>query len=219
MKLKSIQRNTLQEEVFDELLQAIVSGRLTPGEKTTMGEIARSLSVSIQPVRVAMRKLEVMSLVRIDSRKVIISKLNSDNLRELLEARLLMECYAAQKACETRNEDTLITMEKLINSLEKAKDNEEYRRLSYEFHFTIYNGVNNPIIISTIESYWDRISPYRRLLVGQLNSSDRKKNIDYHRRMLEAMRSQNAAGVTKWLTEDLTQAMKRLIEMADKEGD
>ncbi len=61
-KLKSV---TIQDAVYEELVQAIISGRIKPGEKITLEAIAKDLDVSIMPVREAMRRLEERKFVTI----------------------------------------------------------------------------------------------------------------------------------------------------------
>jgi DNA-binding GntR family transcriptional regulator len=49
---------TLAEKAFGSLHEAIVSGRLRPGERLPIDDIAESLEMSAMPIREAVRRLD-----------------------------------------------------------------------------------------------------------------------------------------------------------------
>jgi DNA-binding GntR family transcriptional regulator len=51
------------EHVYDEVRQAITSGRFPPGHRLVIDELAGDLGVSITPVREALRQLQREGLV------------------------------------------------------------------------------------------------------------------------------------------------------------
>ena len=60
---------TAEEAVPTELRRAIREGLLVPGQRLTQSEIAGQLGVSRIPLRDALRRLEVESLVKIEGHK------------------------------------------------------------------------------------------------------------------------------------------------------
>ena len=115
MDIKPIRSSRIQDNVYEQLMEA--------GQRITMEGLANIMDVSIMPVRVALQKLEVGGFVTIGkNRRIHISELSPDNLIEILEVRLLLECYAAEKACKTRSEETLKRLEKLHRLCNHAKD-------------------------------------------------------------------------------------------------
>jgi len=52
-----LQRNTLNEEVYEQLKQALMTGRIAPGSTMTIRSLAKSFGISPMPVREALRRL------------------------------------------------------------------------------------------------------------------------------------------------------------------
>ena len=52
-----LQRNTLNEEVYEQLKQALMTGRIAPGATMTIRSLAASFGISPMPVREALRRL------------------------------------------------------------------------------------------------------------------------------------------------------------------
>ena len=112
----------MQDAVYDELLQAIISGQIEPGEKITIEQIAKHVNTSEMPVRGALAKLEARGIVTISNkRKIIVSELSVKSIEQIYEIRLLLECYAVKKASELRSDETL-------EKLRKPPGQNEHRR-------------------------------------------------------------------------------------------
>jgi len=63
MSLETLPQRTLAERAYGALLDAIVSGRLEPGQRLRDQELATALGVSRTPVREALRQLQDEGLV------------------------------------------------------------------------------------------------------------------------------------------------------------
>ena len=61
--LGEIQHRTASEQIEQVLKQAILEGRLPPGEVLRQEELAQTFNVSRMPVREALKKLEAQALV------------------------------------------------------------------------------------------------------------------------------------------------------------
>jgi len=64
-----------------------------------------------------------------------------------------------------------------------------------------------------IESLWNQVSPYYHIMLRQTELNDPLTGIDYHRRMLEAMRKRNPEEVCRWLRTDLTESTDFVINV------
>ena len=108
-QLKSVKHLTLEKRVYREILQAIVSGKLSPGSSVTITELAVGLNVSLMPVRTALKALEAKNLIHIQkNRRLIIRKLSLEDLQELFEIRheilRLMTEFRGQKGQDSLDE-------------------------------------------------------------------------------------------------------------------
>ena len=51
LEMPKLQRNTLNEEVYDQLKHALMTGRIAPGSTMTIRSLAKSFGISPMPVR------------------------------------------------------------------------------------------------------------------------------------------------------------------------
>ena len=123
-RLSPIQGKSLHERVYKELMGAILSGRIAPGESLTLEGISAELKVSLTPVREALRRLEAAGFICLGpNRRITVKELSPKNLREIYEIRLLLECFAAEKACQLRDEAVLDRLVVLIHEQKNFKEN------------------------------------------------------------------------------------------------
>lgn len=211
----SIQTKTAQELVYKELEQAIVKGRLKPGEKLVTGKLARQMGTSRIPVREAIGRLEARNFVKVQPKKgVTVSELSEKNLKEILEIRLLLELEAAIKATLRSNKDTLQRLRKINSHYTDAQtknDADEALRINEEFHFTIYRQAQMPILFSMIQNLWNQVSPYYHIMFRQTLFHDPKTGSISHKKIIEGMAEKNPLKVSKWLKEDLVDSTNFVI--------
>jgi len=221
LTLKPVRTKTLQESVYQELSQAIFSGRLPPGRKIVVEKIANRMQVSHMPVRDALYRLQAAGFVSISRKKgIIVKELSPENFDEITEIRLAVEPIIARKAAVNPSNAALKRLEKLhkiYKSYNKDKlDIEYYLSINREFHLTIFKEANMPILLSIIEQLWGRISPYFHSLM-RIDSYSDKKWSDFHTNILNAMRAKDPEEVVKHLKIDLTQAALEIKGMFERE--
>ena len=208
--LGPVKRTTLQETVYQELLQAIVSGRILPGDSLTTKKIARQMEVSEMPVREALGRLAASGFISLKKKKSsIVNELSRDNLMEIMEIRLALETIAVKKACLSRSEATLERLEALHRQYIKATndyDVDEILRINKIFHHAIYKDANMPILQRIIESLWDQISPYFHILMRDSYFPYKDVNAMNHGQILKALKQKNVKDAVTWLRTDLNEA-------------
>src|SRR4029453_19191025 len=90
---------TLAERAFSALHAGIVSGELAPGQRLRIDELADALEVSHLPIREAIRQLENRGLVQHTTHPgARVTELSLDDLRQLYDARLLIEPEVIRRA-------------------------------------------------------------------------------------------------------------------------
>ena len=96
----------LRDVVFNTLRQGILTGALKPGERLMEIHLADRLGVSRTPIREAIRMLELEGLVTmIPRRGAEVSRISRQDIRDVLEVRLVLDSLATKLACERITED------------------------------------------------------------------------------------------------------------------
>lgn len=154
----------LRDVVFQTLRQAILRGRLQPGERLMEIHLAQKLGVSRTPVREAIRMLELEGLVSMVPRRgAIVAEITISDLEDVLEVREALEELAVKKACQNMNEEQ---MEKLKQAAKRFSDCLEEDLLAsaqadVDFHEIICEATKNKRLVQILNNIREQIYRYR----------------------------------------------------------
>ena len=221
--LEPVRISTAQEIVYDRLMDAILSGRILPGQRLSIKDIALQMNVSRVPVREAFLRLQAGGFISPVKRSAaVVIELSRENLEETLEIRLNIESMAAQKAAARCTDQTLQVIESLHAEFEKAirsNDAEETLKVNKQFHFAIYREAQMPILLEIIEGLWNRIIPYFNILLRLIRDDGHSLNqesCEFHKALLNAMKNRDPKKVAEWLHVDLTESYRMVYDFFDE---
>ena len=104
---------------FENLREAILEGRLKPGQRLMEVQLAEQLGVSIIREREAIRKLELEGLVIMLPRKgAYVANMSLKDVIDVLEIRASLEGLAASLAAQRMNADDIKKLEKIAKEYE-----------------------------------------------------------------------------------------------------
>lgn len=156
----------IREEVFTMLRQAILTGKLQPGDRLVERELAEQLGVSRTPVREALRKLELENLVTHIPRKgVVVSEISKKDVIEIFDIRASLEGLASSLAAEKATKEDLQGLCELLEQMDAAeneRDNEELSELHDHFHKQLFAIADSPRLIQMINSLSDYINRFTK---------------------------------------------------------
>jgi DNA-binding GntR family transcriptional regulator len=186
-----IRRVVLSEQVKEELLDDILSGRVKPGDRLVESQIAKRMGTSQSPVREALRDLVAMRFVEVEPHKG--ARVRLIQRREILEiypVRAALEDLAGNLAVENGSdccdelEESLMFMTRAF----KARDARKMARWDTQFHRTIIEASGNQILIEA----WNSLMIEARTFVTLSNLIASRPKIDLaarHRPIIDALRS------------------------------
>jgi DNA-binding GntR family transcriptional regulator len=154
---------TLAEKAFISLHQAILTGKLRPGERIPIEELASALEMSPMPVREAIRRLDALGLVEnVPHKGARITELSITDLREIYEARLSLEPLAIARAAQRfTDEDTARANAMLSAMRAAAAGSVELWRAHSELHLTLYRAARSAWMLRVIQPLWESSERYR----------------------------------------------------------
>lgn len=184
----------IREEVFTMLRQAILTGKLQPGDRLVERELAEQLGVSRTPVREALRKLELENLVTHIPRKgVVVSEISRKDVIEIFDIRASLEGLAASLAAQKATRDDLQGLKDLLREMEIADNNkdEELNDIHDEFHKRLCALADSPRLVQMINSLSDYISRFTK--TGYSIPGRSSAAMQEHLELLEALEARNSA--------------------------
>jgi DNA-binding GntR family transcriptional regulator len=192
-----LQRNTLNDEVYEQLKRALSVGAIAPGSTMTIRSLAKSFGISPMPVREALGRLASdHALVVLPNRSVAVPVMTRDRFHEVTQIRLLLEGLAAEEGARRVSRVDIEFMAVADELMEAGGSVEDYLTKNREFHFTLYRSAGMPTLFKMIESLWLQIGPLLRTFREAAPEQPRWV-LMHHRQVLRALRKQDPAGVRK----------------------
>lgn len=208
LDVPKLQRNTLNDEVYDQLKQAIISGTILPGSTMTIRNLAASFGISPMPVREALRRLVAEHvLVMLPNRSVALPVLTRARFRELTRIRTSLEGLAAEEAATHIDRRTIDKLADINARMERkgASLQNDYLVLNREFHFAVYRAAGLPTLLSIIESLWLQAGPLLNIQQRVYSESNRTVQA-HHRVLLKALRHRDGAAARAAVVSDIEEA-------------
>jgi len=197
---------TAEEAVTDSLRRAIREGVLVPGQRLTQSEIAGQLGVSRIPLRDALRRLEVESLVQIDGHKgARVTVLTPADVAEIYEMRLLLEarCMAYSVDGLSVDEADRLSAVAMDSEDDTLTPGDAFNRRR-SFYGDLYNNANRPRMRRTIMQLRDNVDRYHLL-------SDRDHAHHAHKELADAIAARDGERAAAVLVEHIAESRDDLI--------
>ena len=213
--------NSVVEYVVNNLKELILSGKFTVGDRfLTENEICTKYNVSRSSAREALRILSAVGYLEISrGRGAFVSSIddsdfsfflknfhseNSQCLRKVIEARLMLEPSAVAKAAECRSEENLKKILAIFNEMQDAFDKHDVTSVSAldeKFHMALVDATENEYLsrinafiqknVSAYRAKIFRVEPYFPLAQTE------------HRNILNAIVEKDSAAAQKMVKEHI----------------
>jgi len=207
------ERKSLGQHVFENIKQAIISGKIPPGQRLVENRLAETLGISRTPVREAIHKLEREGYLGKRPRGgFVVLGLDSIDIEETFGIRSVLEGYAARLAAIRHAESDLEPLEAHIRTFQKHLDKDELEilpDLNTEFHDMLYALSKSPRLTKMINDLKDQIFRFRQMILRDAELAA-MSNAD-HIQMLESIKRRDAEGVEKLVHEHLMRGQSAVL--------
>ena len=165
--LPHVDTRTLDERVYEQMRDGIMSGAFMPGETLTLRGLATAFGTSLMPVRSAVNRLTVEhAIVALPNRSITVPKLSARDFDEMTEIRVALEPLATRLATANMDAAALDPLEQ-TNEAMKTAGPDTYFALNRAFHFGIYAVARRPVLFGAIRGAWLRVGPLLNSLEAQ----------------------------------------------------
>jgi DNA-binding GntR family transcriptional regulator len=176
------------EVAADIIRQAIVQGRLKPGQQLKAGEIAAELGISRTPVREALLVLHAEGLVAAPpNRTATVRTSNAKDIDDLYQLRAVLEGHAARLAAPRIQKQDVAALRESCERLTQLRSGEDVRELIQE------NATFHDAIVALADS--DRLRaaialvelPYLYRSYFWFSAEQKRISEHYHREITKAL--------------------------------
>ena len=199
------------ETIAAELRRDLLAGVLRPGADLSQVALAARFGVSRIPIRDALRILAGEGLVEIAlNRGARAISLSPDEVREIYDLRILLECDCLRRAAGRISPAALREIERVRLKSDLDAAGPDWAQGDWEFHRSIYQLALRPRQLTMIEAL-------RRtclLYVSAYSSMPTKKPrwLNDHRRIVQHLQAGDADEAVQALQRHLEGAAQHLLE-------
>ena len=190
--------------VYDYIKNQIVTKAIYTGTRIVEEDLVRETGVSRTPVRSALMRLAYDGLIQQQpNRGAVVAKPSATDLRQVYEARAVLEVGAFRAAVHRRSDESVLQMEQ---NLQKQQDltnlfnMTEYVQLNREFHWIITMEAQNAYYEKYLNELQNKVATY---LLFWDSSTTNSLSLDLHLRIFEAFRDRDEQKGVLALMEDL----------------
>jgi DNA-binding GntR family transcriptional regulator len=210
-----ITRDNLTGRVYQALRTALMEGRLWPGQRLKIRELAAALRVSETPVREAVMQLvSERGLEMQANRAITVGRLSLAQYTELRRIRLELEGLAAAEAGPRATDAIVAQLEALNAAMFAAQDAQDWPeavRLNWRFHHRVYRTAAMPELLGLIETLWLRNGPLLNYQYPHAPPTypGRHRHLD----VIDAMRARNPDAARAAVIADTTEGGATLLHL------
>jgi DNA-binding GntR family transcriptional regulator len=198
----------LRDDVYDVLLDRLLSGMYTPGQPLSIDQLARDLGVSPTPVREAMVELEHTGLINRAALKGyrVAEPLSANQIAQIIDVRILLEVAAAERAFDDIDNlmpdlEKAFDLHRTISESLRGKTGKEldyaalrpYFDADWGFHQTILDHCGNPYLEKAVDDLSFNVHRMRQTMgLGVTDSADA---LEEHRAIIAAYKAKSPTKV------------------------
>jgi len=218
--LPELQIPSVHMVVRDRLKSLILRGELATGMRLHQENLARSLGVSVTPVREALRDLAAVGLVDFDPfLGAVVHEPTAKELQDIHDIRDHLVPLAIERGVVNIRKDELAEATRLLALMDDGSDGERWNEWNREFHLILDGACRNPQLSKILSQLQDASAIY---IYFSMRYFPNARANDDHRRLLAAYErgdTEEALAITRaHMKGTLDAAVRWLEEKASSEA-
>ena len=211
-----VQSERLRDQIYKLIRDDLRTGALAPGERLVEVSLAKKLGVSRTPVREALFQLAGDGLLAESSRGYMLPVHTTEEIRDRLEIRRLLEPEILRRACTEASDRQIKTLLKALEEEKKyidADDASKFIGANANFRLVLLSLCKNPLLTRCAELYDDQFQCFR--IWGLNEPRGRELAVGSHEKICNAIKDRKPAAAVKALQELLDRVEQMLEQYRD----
>ena len=215
--LARIERDTVGSRVYGSIRADILMGRLRPGQKLTLDQMAREYHSSVSTLREVLNRLSSEKLVVAQGQRGFdVAPISIKDLRETAALRLLLECHALEQSFARGDmewEGRVIAAHHNLFHLEKKmkagirSETENWKRCDWQFHQTLISACGSRTLMQSHAAIFDRYLRYQMVALGDRG----RVAVAEHKALLDCALSKDSKRATEVLKKHISGGVEHAL--------
>lgn len=209
--------NTVGSATYQQIKRDIIFGKLKPASKLKLDALRERYSASMSTLRETLSRLASEGFVSAEEQRgFFVTAVSREDLIEISELRVLLECHAARlsiKNGDTDWEGNLVAAHHKLHLMEQrmlsgdTSHKEDWKRYDWEFHQAIIEACGSANLLSLHSILYDKYLRYQMLVLTYRGQDA----VDEHRAMFEAALARDAEGAAKILEAHIENGLEHTL--------
>jgi DNA-binding GntR family transcriptional regulator len=148
-------RLSISDQVAEQLLDAVISGEISPGERLIETKLARQFRIGQSTLREALQQLEHKGIVtKYPNRATFVTELTEKAVEEIYSVRSQLEPFAGSLGCKRMSDVDYARLANFLGEMEGSSQNRNFRALmkcDHAFHQHIWKLSGNSTLEKALE--------------------------------------------------------------------
>jgi len=200
--------------VYETLCNAIVEGKLPPGERLREAEVASALQVSRTPVRAAFARLIQQRMLRTDaSGAYYIAEWDRQTLWEIATLRTALESLAFSLAPQNLSQEDFDHLEEItrqMGEMDADPTSGDYKRMAlfdFQFHTYIWSRTGHALLEQALEN----IKPQAHFYMFLTRQAGQTDYAEQHRILIEFLKEGDRSKVNEIMLDHILPSAEKAI--------
>lgn len=206
MPFKSIQpqRRRLADQVYDELIDAIMRREIGPEDTLVQEKLAADMAISRTPVREALLRLENEGVLQVSNRGSFrLYQMDDLEVKELYQSRAAVEGQCARILAARQNADDLADLRRIIETEEAIEDSSAraYFEANRNIHRAFVQRAQNRFLLELFDMIWGKAMAFQ--LFATIENVDLSKSLGDHLALVDVIASGDRGAALEVFTQHI----------------
>ncbi|MEM7239057.1 MAG: GntR family transcriptional regulator [Pseudomonadota bacterium] len=166
---------TVRSSTYEKIKRDIIFGELAPASKLKLDALKSRYATSLSTLRETLNRLASEGFVAAeDQRGFFVTPVSKEDLVEIANLRILLECYALRASVEKGDTDwegSLVAAHHKLHRMEQRmlsgdeSQKEQWKRYDWEFHLAMIQACGSRNLLSLHSILYDKYLRYQMLVL------------------------------------------------------
>lgn len=217
--------NTVGSSTYERVKHDVIFGALAPGSKLKLDRLRERYSASVSTLREILNRLASEGfVVAEEQRGFFVKPVSKDDLVEIAELRILLECSALETSIasgDTEWEGNLVAAHHKLHLIEQKmlagdqSQKELWKRYDWEFHQALISACNSQNLLSLHGTIFEKYLRYQMLVLtyrGDVATYE-------HRQMLDAALARDIGAAVRVLENHVRNGLDHTLAAMKNQDD
>ena len=211
------QANTVGSSTYEQIKHDIIFGQLAPGSKLKLDALKGRYAASVSTLRETLSRLASEGFVSAEEQRgFFVTPISNDDLTEIANLRILLECFALKASVENGDTDwegNLVAAHHKLHLMEQRmlsgdhSEKELWKRYDWEFHQAMIQACDSKNLLGLHAILYDKYLRYQMLVLTHRG----EEAVAEHKAMFDAALARNAVEAQKVLEEHIRRGLDHTL--------